>query len=45
MDFDEYLRQPCDEDGCDRIATHNQNSKKLCNKHTDFNQWARARDD
>ena len=46
MDYDEYLRQPCDDKSCDRIATHNQHREdgaKWCNSHTDWTKYARAR--
>lgn len=46
MTFDEYLKQPCDDKACDLRATHNQHREdgsKWCNQHTDFDQYARAR--
>lgn len=48
MTFAEYLRQPCDTEGCDYIATHNQyraDGRKFCNQHTDFTLDCHARDD
>lgn len=34
MSLDEYLRQPCDEQECDKTATHRQAGRKVCNQHT-----------
>lgn len=34
-DFDLYLSQPCDEDGCTEVATHNQAGRRVCNAHLD----------
>ena len=45
MTLDEYLAQPCDEEGCDRTATHNQDNRKVCNRHLDRDTPAFARND
>jgi hypothetical protein len=44
-DFAEYLRQLCDEPGCEQAATHNQAGKRICNRHLDDDKPAFARDD
>lgn len=49
--FEEYLREPCDEEGCDSTATHNATSRstgkrgQFCNSHMDWEQPAFARND
>lgn len=40
-----YLNEPCETEGCDRTATHNQNARAVCNAHLDPNVAAFARDD
>jgi|APGre2960657404_1045060.scaffolds.fasta_scaffold1013451_1 hypothetical protein len=45
MDLTEYLSQPCDEKDCDRVATHNQAGRKVCNTHCDWSKPAFARND
>lgn len=45
-DLTAYLNKPCDNRRCDKVATHNQHREsgtKWCNKHTNWNQPARAR--
>lgn len=50
-EFEAYLNQPCDEDGCTRTANHDGTGKntgkrgKWCNQHCDWNQPAFARND
>ena len=50
-EFDAYLAQPCDEDGCNSTADHNGTGRNTgtrgqwCNAHTDWTKDARARND
>lgn len=49
-DFTAYLSQPCDEPGCERVATHNCYGVsgvhgKFCNGHMDWDRPAFARND
>lgn len=45
MTFDEYLSQPCETPECDRVATHNQDGKRVCNAHLAHGRPAFARND
>ncbi len=53
-DFQRYLSEPCDEVGCDSVATHNCWPKptctvtkhgQFCNQHMDWERDAFARND
>ena len=52
-DFDRYLSEPCDQEDCDRTATHNGIGKgtaglirgRWCNAHTSWDHPAFARND
>jgi hypothetical protein len=45
MSLEEYLNQPCDEEGCTSRATNINAGRKVCSTHTDYSKDVRAMND